>query len=767
MAESPAPPTPADEPATPETLLVRGLDDEGPGDIVGAFINEARIPPESIGDIEIDDGEATVAVTEHAADAVLEAMDDKPRIGRSDVVIERLDAAESMVRAYVQDFQRLVDLEREEEMRRHEQEIRTLSGEQREAEGRALLNMRGRDEGESLSGRIVKFLRAEKGAALPDLEISVGDLVMISRQDPLRGDNPTGTVTQVTGHSVSVAFDDRPPDFVTGTGLRLDLYVNDITYQRMEDALGQLPEADGPLARLRDIIVGETEPDTVGAADIDAWHNDRLNDSQRAAVSRAVASGDVQLIHGPPGTGKTTTAVEAIRQAVDRGDTVLATAASNTAVDTLLETLLRKGATAVRLGHPARVTPLLREHTLDAKLQESDAYQASRAKRDEAFDLLDQQDDLTYPSGRWRRGMTDEDIRENAEAGEGERGVSAERMQEMAEWLDLQDRADALFDEAERLEDEAIDAILDAVDVVCSTNATAGSDLLDGHTFDTLVIDEATQATEPSCLIPITHAERVFLVGDHRQLPPTIQNPQAAEEGLRRTLFERLAERHQEAVHLLRTQYRMHETIMAFASDHFYDGHLIADESVRAHTLADLGVAADALPEARRDVLAPEAPLVFVDTADADAEEERRTGSTSRANPFEAERVAQYAADYLEAGVAPTDIAVISPYDDQVDRIQSALAERDVGADVDLDALEVDTVDGFQGREKEVVLISLVRSNERGTIGFLEEDRRFNVALTRARRKVVVIGDSSTVGSTEVYRAFHDYAQDAGRVVAA
>jgi predicted DNA helicase len=551
---------------------------------------------------------------------------------------------------------------------------------------------------------------------------------------------------------------------VFGKGLRVDLYVNDITYQRMQDALAQLPTAEGPLAHLRDVSTGAASVGERAPADVDAWHNPALNDSQRQAVREALATDDVHLIHGPPGTGKTTTAIEVLQQCVDRGESVLATAASNTAVDNVVELLAEQGADVVRLGHPARVTPTLRTHTLDARIEDNETYRRSQEKREAAFDVLDRQDDYTVPSGRWRRGMSDRKIKELAEEGRGSRGVPPEKIEGMAEWLALQETADELFDEAERLEQAAIDEVLSAADVVCSTNSTAGSDLLDNQTFDTLVIDEATQATAPSCWIPMTHARRAILVGDHKQLPPTILNREAAQSGLQYTLFERLARHHEtdpdapDSIRsLLRTQYRMHETIMGFSSRTFYDNRLQADESVRCHTLADLGVTRDGLPaDTRRDILDPDAPFVFVDTSGIDAPERQRAGSHSRENPREAALVTQLVTDLVEAGVAPKQIAVISPYDDQVDRLDRQIAPEEV---------EVDTVDGFQGREREVVLASLVRSNARGEIGFLDEPRRFNVAVTRARRKAVVVGDAGTVAAGDVFDAFIRYAEDDGRVI--
>ncbi len=737
------------------TLLVRGLSEEGPGDIVGTFVNEADVGPDAIGEIELDDAEATVEVEDAAVSPILDAMDDGGRIGDSDVSIVPMDGDLQSVRGYVSEYSRLVELEREAEMERHEREIRDLSGRERESKGRAILYLDGRDQGEGLGGYLVKFVRQRSGEELPDTELSVGDLAMLSKQDPLRDDNPTGTITQVTNYSITVAFSEKPQDFVFGDGLRADLYVNDITFQRMLDALDELPAADGNLADLRDVIVGTAEPDDSAPAEIDDWHDDTLNDSQREAVRQTVGTNDIHLIHGPPGTGKTTTGIEVIRQCIDCGESVLATAASNTAVDNVLEFLIDRGVDAVRVGHPARVTPALREHTLDNRIENREAYQRSQELREEAFDLLDRQDDLTHPSGRWRRGLSDDRIRELAEEGRGSRGVPPERIEEMAEWLDLQEKADELFERSDDLEDGAIAEVIEAADAVCTTNSTAGSDLLEGQEFDTLVIDEATQATEPSCLIPITKADWVIMAGDHRQLPPTIQSEEAAREGLRETLFERLAAR-EEIVSLLDTQYRMHEGIMEFSSERFYDGALRADESVRTHTLADFGIEAEDLAAVRREILDPDAPLVFADTAEANAAEHSREGSTSRENPTEAELVASLARAYLDTGIDPTDIALISPYDDQVDRIRR---------EIDIEGLEIDTIDGFQGREKEVVLLSLVRSNASNEIGFLDESRRFNVALTRAKRKAIIVGDGNTVTAADTYEGFVEYVRKNGRYV--
>ena len=656
---------------------------------------------------------------------------------------------------YVRRYRNLVELEREEEMERYEREMRQMSGREREDAGRAILRMKGRDQGEGLGGHQVKFVREGRDEPLPDTEIGVGDLVMLSKKDPLRDDNPTGTVAEKTRYSLTVVFSERPHSFVFGKGLRVDLYVNDITFQRMLSAIDDLEQADGRLADLRDIIVGTRTPADQWTVEIEGWHNPQLNASQREAVEEAVGADDFYLIHGPPGTGKTTTAVEVAAQFVDAGESVLATAASNTAVDNMVEFLVDEGIEVVRVGHPARVTRTLREHTLDAIVEQKPKYERAQELREQAFALKDEQDDHRYPSGRWRRGMSNDQIKDYAEQGRGSRGVSADKIREMARWIELQEQIDNYFEEADRLREEAVRSVLDEAEVVCSTNATAGSDLLEGWTFDVLVLDEATQATEPSCLIPITMADRVVMAGDHKQLPPTVLNEEAASQGLRTSLFERLARRDygDEIRSMLTIQYRMNEAIMNFSSEEFYDNRLLADDSVRRHTLEEFELELEEIDPWHAEILEPREPVVFVDTAGRGAEEVSREGSKSRENPDEAALVVDLADALLEGGLYERELAVISPYWDQVDRIRNELGREEV---------EVKTVDGFQGREKEVVLISLVRSNHEGSVGFLRDTRRFNVALTRARRKVVVVGDSSTVCNVPVFDHFVEYVEDKG-----
>ncbi|MDZ7660659.1 IGHMBP2 family helicase [Fodinibius sp.] len=739
-------------------ILITELENQGPGDILGAIGGETNIDPGIIGNIDINGSKAFVEVKNGKAEELAAQLNGKKvahsRVSVRNIEEEDFDDIETIF-DYVSRYKRLVELEREEEMREHEESIRSLSGEQREAEGKAILHLRGRDEGNALEGKLVKFMRQHKGEPLPETEIAVGDLVMISRRDPLLSDNPTGTVVQKTNYSVTVAFD-QPKSFIFGKGLRMDLYVNDITYQRMKDALTQVEEATGRLAKLRNIVVGLRSPEEGEKAEVDEWFNKELNDSQREAVAYSLGAEDVHLIHGPPGTGKTTTAIEVIEQAVENGQKVLATAASNIAVDNMLDFLLDRGVKAVRVGHPARVTPQLKEHTLDSLIENNEQYQKSEELRAQAFEKKEEQEEYTHPSGKYRRGMSNTKIKELAEEGRGSRGVSEDKIKKMARWIELQDEIEELFEEADKLREEAVNEILETKQVICTTNSTAGSELIENREFDLVVIDEATQSTEPSCLIPITRGKKVIMAGDHRQLPPTVKNRKAADKGLEDTLFERLTENHPDIKDMLEVQYRMHEKIMEFSNEQFYDGILSADESVKKHTLEDFQLDINLFDNNLTEILDPHEPVVFVDTAGRDAAERIRQGSTSKENPEEAMLVALMADNLMQSGMRPEDIAVISPYKDQVD-----LLERKINTE----NLEIKSVDGFQGREKEVVIISLTRSNKKRSIGFLKDVRRLNVSLTRAKRKLIVVGDSATITSHETYNRFVDYVRDQGRVI--
>jgi len=469
------------------------------------------------------------------------------------------------------------------------------------------------------------------------------------------------------------------------------------------------------LAELRDVLIGKRPPEFRPEPDesvLDAG----LNATQREAVRFALSARDLALIHGPPGTGKTTTVVEVIRQAIRRGWKVLACAPSNLAVDNIFERLLAAGERAVRLGHPARVLPELRAHTLDLLVDDHPDVRLARKFVKEAMGLF-------RKAGRFTRAKP-------------EPGARQETRQE----------AKSLLADARRLESQAAEHILDTADVLCATMTGLDSELLGARRFDLAVIDEACQSVEPGCWIPLLRCDRVVLAGDHCQLPPTVVSREAAAEGFAVSLFERVMALYgREISRRLTVQYRMHTSIMDFSSLEFYDAELEADASVREHLLRDLpGVSTTPLTGT---------PVEFIDTAGAGFDEEDEPDGESRLNPREAELIGRQVQALLQAGVPAANIGVITPYAAQVRRLREQLL---VGG------LEVDSVDGFQGREKEAILISLVRSNARGEIGFLADIRRMNVALTRARRKLLVVGDSATLSVHPFYQRMIEYFDQLG-----
>ncbi|MDK2784074.1 MAG: hypothetical protein PWQ32_1663 [Thermococcaceae archaeon] len=646
------------------------------------------------------------------------------------------------IKSYIAKLIELVELEREAEIEAMREEMRRLRGYEREKLGRAILNLNGKIIGEEFGFKLVKYGRKEPFKT----EISVGDLVSISRGNPLMSDL-VGTVVEKGSRFIVVALESVPSWALRN--VRIDLYANDVTFRRQIENLKNLSESG---IKALKFTLNQEKPMKSTPQEFEPFDKN-LNHTQRKAISYALGSEDFFLIHGPFGTGKTRTLVELVLQEVKRGSKVLVTAESNVAVDNLVERLWGK-VKLVRLGHPSRVSKHLKESTLAFQVESHERYRRVRELRNKAERLAMMRDQYKKPTPSLRRGLTNKQILKLAEKGRGARGVPAKDVKEMSMWILLNEEVQKLYKFVEKIEEEIIREIIDKADVILSTNSSAALEFIKDVEFDVAVIDEASQATIPSVLIPIAKAKRFVLAGDHKQLPPTILSEEAKE--LSETLFEKLIQLYPEKAKMLEIQYRMNEKLMEFPSREFYEGKIKADESVKNITLADLKVREPFFGEPWDSILKREEPLVFVDTAERrDKWERQRKGSTSRENPLEALLVKEIVERLLRMGVKEEWIGIITPYDDQVDLIQSLVGEE----------VEVHTVDGYQGREKEVIVLSFVRSNKEGELGFLTDLRRLNVALTRAKRKLIAIGDSETLSNHPTYKRFLEFVKRHGRYI--
>lgn len=626
----------------------------------------------------------------------------------------------------------LLDLEAEAEKREAVREQTKLTPLEAEATGNSLIQLVIREEGYGLGGHfLLGFGKRNESLPLPWTRLGVGSPVIVTEENRSSSSRSAengwrGIVSGIRRGAIQVAVNqfietesDRPT-------FRIDRATDEISRARQRQAMELARGASGGsrLEVLRDVLIGSAGPVFEKIKPIQV-SNQYLNQSQIEAVQFALSAEDVAIIHGPPGTGKTTTLVELITQITRNGQTVLAVASSNLAVDNLLERLISAGENAIRLGHPARVTPVLREHTLDLLVENHpDAKIANKLTRD-AYALRDQAE-------RYTRARP-------------EPGAKQAMRQESKDMLR----------EARKIEDHITTGILSKARIVCATTTGLDRDRLEGKYFDWCIMDEASQSVEPSTWIPIQFANRIVLAGDHFQLPPTIISSEAIKGGFDISLMERLLTNIGPNIsRRLNVQYRMHNDIMKFSSDVFYENSLQADESVRSALLTDLPTVTDSP--------LTNCPVHFIDTAGASYDEETEPNGDSRLNPLEAELVVKKIYELLECGLNPNMIAVISPYSAQVKLLRellSAQAAEDGGLSK---AIEIDSVDGFQGREKEAVIVSLVRSNREGEVGFLADTRRMNVALTRARRKLIVIGDSATITSHGFYQRMLEYFESIG-----
>lgn len=619
----------------------------------------------------------------------------------------------------IKELSRLRDLlamEKEEDLEQYRQKIEAMPLHRRREEGYSWYPLQLIKKGYTIGERAFVVVERSKGLD-EEHHFRSGKTVRLFTEAPdVSRPERSGVVYWVNKNQMHIILNAKDlPEWVGLGALGVDVLFDETTYQEMEKALMKVMEArQGRLAELREVLYGhrparyEEESAPVGISS--------LNDSQNRAVETVLAARDIAIIHGPPGTGKTTTLVQAVRLLSEREGAVLVTAPSNTAVDLLTERLAAEGLAVVRIGNISRVDEDLLSHTLEMRVADHPESRHIKKVKIQAAEARRQ-------ARRYKRRFG----RKEAE----ERRRLFREARELTDW-------------ANQLEDRLIDRILDSAQVITCTLVGSAQRVLERRKFRTVVIDEAAQALEPATWIPILRASRVVLTGDPFQLPPTVKSVQAQREGLSVTLIEKCLER-LPRVQLLEVQYRMHELIMGFSNQQFYDGKLRADESVARHQLP-----ADT-----------ETPVVFIDTAGCGFSERLHEAYQSRYNPEEFQILCEHLYQLLDTfnGAPPPDIALISPYREQVHYMEERVEEDIRLADV---PLTINTIDGFQGQERDVVYLSLVRSNDQAEIGFLSDYRRMNVAMTRARKKLIIVGDSATVGGNFFYEAFLKYCEENG-----
>ncbi|MBL7884855.1 MAG: AAA family ATPase [Bacteroidia bacterium] len=528
-----------------------------------------------------------------------------------------------------------------------------------------------------------------------------------------------GTIKVINQNKLrlSLTIDDLP-DWCDDGKLGINLLFDETSYKEMDIALEKVINAsNNRLAYIRDVMYGLKEPSFELAKS--ELYITGLNSSQNEAVQKIVAAKDVAIIHGPPGTGKTTTLVQAIRYTLNSEKQVLVCGPSNTAVDLLTEKLHREGINVLRLGNPARISEDVIRNTLDARMTVHDSYKDLKNYRKTA-------DEYFRMAGKYKRTFG-----------------KADREQRQLLYIE----ARKILQEAKQLEDFILHEQFEKAQVIACTPVVSASRMMRDKQFSTVFIDEAAQALEPMCWIPISRSNRVIFAGDHFQLPPTVKSKTAEEKGLKETLMERSMNISNSAI-MLQTQYRMHEKIMRFSNEQFYNGKLQADISVKDAALS--------YDENEPFLFSP---VEFIDTAGCGYNEFLNMESLSISNPEEATLLMNHLKQLIEQyeqnnkhqrGI---NIGIISPYKEQVQHITEKIAE-DEFLKMHSSHISIKTIDGFQGQERDVIYISLVRSNDSQEIGFLSDTRRMNVALTRAKKKLVVIGDSATFGNHPFYKSF-------------
>lgn len=630
-----------------------------------------------------------------------------------------------------EELRKLVDLlviEKEEDLRQYLDQFERCSIAERRKNGVTWYPIRINAEEIGPGDYVTLEIERTQGMDEPG-QFSNGKLVEVfSNSGEGQGENwkLQGTVRNVWGNRMRIAFTvDELPGWMDRGKLGLNLLFDEASYREMVIALQKVIEAErGRLAELRDVLYGINPARFEKQEELTVAH--RLNQSQQDAVRLIASAKDVALVHGPPGTGKTTTLIRAIMQTLMHEKQVLVCSPSNVAVDLLTEKLVREGINVLRLGNPARVSEEVLNNTLDVRMMNHANWKELKEYRKRAEEYF-------AMAKKYKRNF----------------GYQEREQRNL-----LFNEARQLQKEASTLEDYILWDQFEKAQVIACTPVVAAGRLMRDLRFKTVFIDEAAQALEPMSWIPISRAERVIFAGDHLQLPPTVKSRKAEEGGLKYTLFERVVKAQEKSTALLRTQYRMHDAIMGFSNRMFYEGKLESDKTVKDNLLSF---------DENDDLL--NRPFEFIDTAGSGFNEKQNPESLSYENPEEAELLLKHLVKVLDQydrkPDEPLRIGIIAPYKQQTEYIRNYIEANELFKD-SRHHFSVRTVDGFQGQERDIMCISMTRSNDNGEIGFLSDTRRMNVALTRAKRKLLVFGDSATLANHGFYKSFLDYVEEIG-----
>lgn len=621
-----------------------------------------------------------------------------------------------MVNILINELLQLINTEKKYDKESMLKEIEDMDDTEREELGRRINHLKAK----SIKNEPYMY-RLKKSEPIKT-NIKFDDKVLISPQHNLKF-RKEGTIIEIKRNSITIDFDEIPTDWIDEE-LRVDLYVNNTSYKRMEKNLEEI--TDNGIRALQ-LKLNNIKPQKIEKKVKLKYYDNELNNNQTKAVENSINSSDFYLIHGPFGTGKTKTLIEIIRQESKLNHKIIVTAESNTAVDNIAERLFGTLLHITRIGNSEKISEKINRTRINYQIEHHELYGIVR-KIDENITVLKENlKEYTKPSPKLLKEVKEDEIISYGDKKLGILEYSPSETISRANWLKTNQKLDFLYNERKNTMKKIENEIINSSQVILCTNSSAALEIIKDIEFDVAIIDEAGQATIPSILIPINKSKKFILAGDHKQLPPTIKSNKAKQ--LENTLFEDLITNFPNQNIMLNIQHRMNNELMEFPNKMFYNNKLKTDKKAKENYLN--------IKLPNYDI---NYPLVFIDTCNRNNEEHYLKKSKSPVNYLEVKIVLSLVKQYLNKNISKNDIGIITPYSNQVKLIKKKVP------------VEVNTVDGFQGKEKEIIIISNVRSNLKNNVGFLDNPKRLNVALTRAKKKMIIIGNSKTLQYNQIYK---------------